>query len=166
MNSFFLTFYFMACGAIIAVASILFSLYLFFKKRKRLIAEIAKESQGVMDEMLEREGLESEIGKIAEQKLEQLAEKIKSQMPMIAMFLSPELESHIKELAREEFLKALPDLKEKVLFKLKSKAPEFIEMGISKIDLKKQLTLLLLPILLFGAGVGFLAALPFFFMQS
>lgn len=156
----------MVFGAIIAGSTVLFALYLFFKKRKNLIGGMVQELQakGAIDEMLAQEGLESEIGEMADQKLDQLAEKIKSQMPMIAMFLSPELESHLKKLAREELLQALPDLKEKALLKLKSKAPEFIEKGFAKIDLKKRLMPLLLPILLFGAGIGFLAALPLFWI--
>lgn len=64
--------------------------------------------------------LEDEGRELLRGRLEAYLETLKTRIPMAALFLSPELEGQLKELAYEEMVKVLPDLKARIVSRLES----------------------------------------------
>lgn len=89
-----------------------------------------------------------EAGPLIDDKLDHMIDGFKAQIPMVAMFLNGPLAENVKRVAKEELIKALPEIKKGVLEKmdLNQKIQSTVE---------KQL----MPLYLFGVVVGLVIGL-------
>lgn len=102
--------------ALIAILTVLityFCLWRQLKKSKNLIIQS-------LGKKLETEEAQIAMNDILEIKLEELMNNLRNQIPMGSMLLTPALTGKIKEVAKEEIVKMLPDLKERLMNRLTS----------------------------------------------
>lgn len=137
-------------GAFIGVFSVLltyFCLWKTLKKSKKKILQRFKEI------------LQGEIYQdLLEEKLTEFMNTLRNQIPMGSMLLTPALSGKIKEIVREEVMKMLPDIKERIFQRLTTKIS--IEKTLWHL-LRKELVL----IIIYAGLFGFLMSLLWIFFE-
>ncbi len=85
---------------------------------------------------LEQMDLESEVSPVLDQRLNQLIAQLKEQIPMGEIVLPRRLAERLKGRAKQEILKALPEIKERLVEKVKKEFDfgQLIEAHINALD--------------------------------
>jgi hypothetical protein len=115
---------------------------LFYKEKelKKAMALAALRELGdnpILTKMEELD-LEKELEPIIDKRLDNLLESYRQDMPMLALFMTPELSQSIKGKGKVEILKALPDIKESLLSKVKTEfnLNQIVEDKVADFQLK------------------------------
>jgi hypothetical protein len=111
---------------------------------------VADKLIGALMTKLKSIDLESDLDELLEKHLVEFILILKQQIPMAAMFLSGTLTDKLKSLAKQEFIKMLPELKDKIWTRFSSNLT-FIEVMIRQSVSKK-----MRRISLIAACIGFL----------
>lgn len=140
-------------GAFIGVSTVLMTYYILWRTLEKNRAKIIQNFTQKLDTV----ELQGEFHKILDDKLESFMENLRNQIPMGAMLLTHALSLKVKALAKEEILKMLPDVKERLLQRLTN------ETRI-EIILWRTLRVELYRILIYGALLGFILGLIIIFL--
>lgn len=134
-------------GALTGAISLSFVIYQLFhsrKYRKSLIQACLNLAQEQLDlnnsikEKLETMDMQVETEALLDKHLQELILSFKKQIPMGGMFLTESLTTRMKTQAKEEIIKILPDLKQKMLKKFldQMQLKEFIEEKMMGLNLQ------------------------------
>ncbi len=112
------------------------------KALAKAIAKIANEELFSVEELsdkLQSMEVEGDLGAMVDARMDSFVEGIKESIPMASMFLQGSLLSGLKEKARGEFSKLLPEIKEKVATKVESELDlhGHIEEKVSNFSVRK-----------------------------
>lgn len=150
-------------GGLTAIGSLALAAYLLFRMRKSLVKQVMAELQkeGFFSQIVQNMQIEDQL---INSKLDNLILKIKSKIPMVAMFLSGELENTLKSLAKEELASFIPEVKELLLANLQKNNTLELQVGnaFSKFKWKRlssKLFYIALISALFGVILGLISAL-------
>jgi uncharacterized membrane protein YheB (UPF0754 family) len=129
------------------LASLLTVAMLFKSYKSNTVAD--KLIDALMHE-LKKIDLEADLDELLEKHLIEFIGTLKQQIPMASMFLSGTLSDKLKNLAKQEFIKMLPELKDKIWMRFSSNLT-FIEVMIRE-SVSKRMRWISLT----AAGIGFL----------
>lgn len=98
-------------GAFIGVLSVLITYYCLWRTLEKNKTKIIQS----LTQRLDSVELQGEFHKILDDKIDNFIENLRNQIPMGPMLLTHSLSLKIKGIAKEEILKQLPDIKERLL---------------------------------------------------
>jgi len=141
-------YFFPVLGAIIGCLSSILTVTMLFKSYKS--SQVADKLMEALMLKLKAMDLHSDLDELLEKHLIEFIGTLKQQIPMASMFLTGTLSDKLKNLAKEEFIKMLPELKDKIWIRFSSNF-SFIEIMI-----KESISKRMRRIALLSALVGFL----------
>jgi hypothetical protein len=87
--------------------------------KKPIISYVEKwKEEAFLERKLEALDLNAEVEPILDEKLDGVIDQYRQQIPMLSMFLTEALTAKVKTTAKLEILKALPDIKSRLITKL------------------------------------------------
>jgi len=137
------------CG-LVAVAATLLTVYMFFHSYET--NSVGNKLVKSLTEKLKKIDLQTDLNDLLDKHLTEFIMTLKLQIPMAAMFLSGSLSDKLKLQAKEEFMKMLPELKDKIWDRF-SHDLSFIEEMIKE-SVRKRLMRICLATSALGLGVG------------
>ncbi len=130
--------------ACIGVISVLITYYFIWRRLERNKTTLVQ----TLSQRVNSTEIQKEVSEVLDHKLNHFIHELRSQIPMGSMLLTDSLSRTIKGIAKEEMLKMIPDIKERLVNRLST------EMDIEKIALNS-LRSELYRIVLYGAVLGF-----------
>lgn len=100
--------------ALIGILSVLMTYFFIWRKLEKSKLEILKR----FGQKFDKAEMQGEFNEILEDKLKEFIDDLRNQIPMGAMLLTDALSKKIRDIAREGFLKILPDMKEHLINKM------------------------------------------------
>lgn len=167
MNLLFFVFTYAIGGVLISAASSAIFIFNFINAKYSWIGFLKE--QNFFQKLLENFNLHDQVEDLAEEKLNNLVRNFKTKVPMVGMFLTGELETTLKQLAKEELLSMVPEIKNNLLTGIdQSSIYTNVEEQLAKINTAKIYAILfrlLIPSLLTGGILGALFGLIIFFFR-
>lgn len=146
-------------GAIIGVLSILMATYCLWRKIEKDKAEMIQK----LSQKFDSQELQGDLHEILDDKLEGFIDDLRNQIPMGSMLFTSALSKTVKGLAKEGFLKMVPDIKDRLLRRLSD------DMQLETIILNRlrpELYRLIIYAGLLGFVMGLLSLIFFYFYNG
>lgn|GEM_PF-2561295 len=146
-----LIFFFAILGTLIGGFCSLLTIVLIFKSSDKVFDALKLQ--------LKELDIESELDELLTKHLNEFMVTLKMQIPMGGMFLTETLNSKLKALAKVEFLKMLPELKDKISARAINSS---VFTEIIKKALGKKIKYIILSSTIVGFAIGLIIGLCFF----